>query len=487
MTITLVYDDTVGVPPDITTLTGLDHFGPLFYRKKTLASHVFATAETVVDEIVHLRGPGDLAALKTRLAFPPPDSRYIYFPANIAPGQSFDLVSIFFQKIALSSRDLALTVGTAPRWTGIFLVGADRMREIANRDSTRIIGDVASHNFANVAAVENRGLFVDLADYTNFLEFITSHFQVRHFNDIGYDRFTVRKSSRDKEKIRREYSFYKCLPESMQVFFVQAFDFAEAGISASYKMERLNVPDVAMQWVHDAFSKDEFDRLLERLFNFLGSRVRKTVLREIAEEEHRRLYLYKVEERVQALKALPLFTRLDGLLAGATPFGGIDRLFERYASLLARLARGGRTAELSVSHGDLCFSNILYDKRTQLLKLIDPRGAASVDELFMDPYYDLAKLSHSILGGYDFINNGHFTAEIDNDLRLKLSLAGSDRGDKQAAFRAAVAAAGFRIDLVRLYEASLFISMLPLHADDPGKLVAFALTASAILEDLERR
>ena len=486
MTITLIYDDTVAVPPDIATLTGLDHFGRLLYRKKTLASHVFAAADAAVDEVVYLQNRSDLNALKANLAFPPPDSRYIYFPANIAVAQSLDSLAIFFRKIALSSRDLVLTVSTAPRWTGIFLVRNARMLEIVNLASTHHIGEVTSRNFADIAAIENAGLFVDLNDYSSFLEFITSHFQVRYFNEIDYDRFTVKKSSKDKEKIRREYLYFKNLPEAMQVFFVQPFDFVEEADGASYKMERLNVPDVAIQWVHNSFSTEDFDRLLARLFNFLVSRPRKSVSRQSAEDEHRRLYLQKVEERVVALKTLPVFATLDGLLASATSFGGVDRLFQRYAALYAKLTRGARASELCISHGDLCFSNILYDKRTQLLKLIDPRGGVSADELFMDPYYDAAKLSHSILGGYDFINSGHFTTQIDNDLHLNLHLAGPDQNDKQAAFRAAVEAAGFAIDLLRLYETSLFISMLPLHADDPGKLIAFALTASAILGDLER-
>ena len=55
-----------------------------------------------------------------------------------------------------------------------------------------------------------------------------------------------------------------------------------------------------------------------------------------------------------------------------------------------------------VGHGDLCFSNMFYSKSNQYLKLIDPRGASSEHDLYTDPDYDVAKLSHSIQGRLRF-------------------------------------------------------------------------------------
>ena len=38
------------------------------------------------------------------------------------------------------------------------------------------------------------------------------------------------------------------------------------------------------------------------------------------------------------------------------------------------------------------------------------------DDLYVSPFYDLAKLSHSVVGNYDFINYGLYRVEIDADL-----------------------------------------------------------------------
>ncbi|MBA4040230.1 MAG: hypothetical protein C0474_00200 [Sphingobium sp.] len=120
------------------------------------------------------------------------------------------------------------------------------------------------------------------------------------------------------------------------------------------------------------------------------------------------------------------------------------------------------------------------------MKFIDARGASAPDDLYTDRYYDVAKLSHSILGCYDFINNGLFSIEVGDRLQLELNVA--RRGDAALAdrFRNRLAAAGYAVRLVRLYEVSLFISMLPLHIDYPRKLLALAVTAMRILDELEQ-
>ena len=70
-----------------------------------------------------------------------------------------------------------------------------------------------------------------------------------------------------------------------------------------------------------------------------------------------------------------------------------------------------------VVHGDLCLSNILYDLRSRVCKLIDPRGSFGAAGIYGDPRYDVAKLYHSIYGLYDFITNDLFHVEIERQPR----------------------------------------------------------------------
>ena len=139
---------------------------------------------------------------------------------------------------------------------------------------------------------------------------------------------------------------------------------------------------------------------------------------------------------------------------------------------------------LVVGHGDLCFSNILYSREANLLKLIDPKGALEEADLYTDPYYDLAKLSHSICGCYDFFNSGLYQITMDRDMNIKLSID-TDPEPYMDIFKKYLQEKGFSYTKVRLYEASLFLSMLPYHMDQPGKVFGFLLNAIRILEEVE--
>ena len=94
---------------------------------------------------------------------------------------------------------------------------------------------------------------------------------------------------------------------------------------------------------------------------------------------------------------------------------GIDcpSLREVLANLPSILARSGvlEVSEFSVIHGDLCLGNILYDAKHGLLKLIDARGKFGRFDIYGDVHYDLAKLSHSVLGLYDFTMADQFRVE----------------------------------------------------------------------------
>ncbi|MDF4350792.1 capsular biosynthesis protein, partial [Vibrio parahaemolyticus] len=90
---------------------------------------------------------------------------------------------------------------------------------------------------------------------------------------------------------------------------------------------------------------------------------------------------------------------------------------------------------LNVMHGDLCFSNILYDFRAKKIKVIDPRGITpeGVKTIYGDLKYDLAKLSHSILGLYDYIIAGYFSVDI-KGREIKFDIIKQNRSDIQKYF-----------------------------------------------------
>jgi hypothetical protein len=330
--------------------------------------------------------------------------------------------------------------------------------------------------------------FVDLSVGIHFRQFITSGFEARFFNVLEGDEYTVTKRSANKDKIRCEYQYYELLPEEMKMWYVTPFGYREDEKGASYKMERYHMTDIAIRYVHGAITVMEFVNILDKLFYYLKSRKEKEVTSEVYQECARNLYLSKIDLRMEQLKQSPGYQRFNEMIRIGTEYNDIDEIVSQYKDLYEKIsaAKSFRNV-LVVGHGDLCFSNILYNDETFSLKLIDPRGATTEEELYMNPYYDMAKLSHSICGGYDFFNSDLFELSLAEDMQFKLTVMAEAENIKyREIFREYLEKNGADYKLIRLYEASLFLSMLPLHMDREKKVFAFLLNAIQILKEIEQ-
>lgn len=104
--------------------------------------------------------------------------------------------------------------------------------------------------------------------------------------------------------------------------------------------------------------------------------------------------------------------------------------------------------------------------------------------MWTNPYYDIAKLSHSICGRYDFFNNGLYDIRVDDKFAYDLDIP-FDNTKYIRIFKDKVEGNGFDYLSVRIYEASLFLSMLPLHIDNPHKVFGFILNVNNIIKEIE--
>ncbi len=326
---------------------------------------------------------------------------------------------------------------------------------------------------------------LDLAQLQQFLMLTSGATATRHFNQVEVDPYYYTKSSTDHHKMRAEYSFYALAPEAMRPWLIQPFDYREQDGRASYKMLRYYLADAALQWVHGAFEAGTFQSFIERLLFFVAQRPRRASPREQVLAAARTLFVDKVRQRADAFLQQAEGRRIDALMTASAPSLALGVQLERYLRLYARHEPGFAFDHQVVGHGDPCFSNVLYDQQRHLLKLIDPKGAVAENELWTHPLYDLCKISHSVLGDYDFINNGLYRVSFDDDNTLQLQLSLERQTALKPLFTQQLARLGHDLRSVRLGEASLFLSMLPLHIDYPNKVMAFLLKANAILDEVE--
>ena len=190
----------------------------------------------------------------------------------------------------------------------------------------------------------------------------------------------------------------------------------------------------------------------------------------------------KNTSRFQELKRAKIFSSLNSFLENHI---GIN-LSNHHSRIESKLKKNHKLIDSKgrvLSHGDLCFSNILFSPTDMEIKLIDPRGLDNCNG-FRSPYYDMAKLSHSLLGDYDYIVNNMSKISFDRDMKCKNNLTVSKDNNYDEMFKDFLTYFDLDFETVRLIESSLFLSMLPLHIEDTKKVFSLALKSVEVFQDI---
>ncbi len=472
----VIYDERIRPGDEIRMITGEKSFSGIIYKRRTL--------ESIMD--------AEIREAAEKLKIPVKILHWDSFTDPVPEeGDRHSHVLLIFSDCIVSSKKEFEVVMKKSLYTeeSYKILSGENVACVLYKDMEAFLNDASLDSFslkakANDHETAESAAFTDISGKDAFLAFITGGFEARFFNSLSGDEYTVIKKSGNKKKICSEYKFYELLPDEMKSWFVQPYDLREEESEASYRMQRYHMTDLAIRYVHGAISTEEFKKILDLLFVFLSGRKEEEVSWNEFYERRRDLYILKVEKRIEELKKHTDFPKLEEHIKNGTEYDGIDAIVKAYEDLYDKMA--GKVKEKlckTVSHGDLCFSNILYSPDAFLMRFVDPKGAESEEELYSDPLYDIAKLSHSISGQYDFMNSALFGIEVTEELKLKLSIDG-DVTEYRRMFEDRLKENGIDVPTVRLFECSLFLSMLPLHMDRPKKVLSFILNAVSILKEL---
>ena len=477
----LIYDDNVRKSDIIKDIIGKRSFGSVVINRKKVKDYVLECVMSVFSDGIFKEIESEFDYAKIDQDFDLQnngDTRVIYCLSNFFVTDT-DKVALSFKKLPYIEDTYKATVDG--KLAAIMFETVQDFKDFNKNLISGVSAEEMAETITNEFEIEG---LTDISDAREFISCITGNFDSRFFNSLEGDDYVIVKSSSNKKKIKAEYDFYYLLPDDMKYWFVMPFDYEESEDKASYSMERLHITDLAIKWVHGSMDEDEFSELLDRYFYFFKSRHTKECTDEEYKAKADALYIDKVNDRIAELKKHPDYARIEQLL-GVCADTDLDNLVSRYFVLKDKIERGiSYKKELAIGHGDPCFANALYNKSTKTLKFIDPKGATSEEELFVNPYYDVAKLSHSICGSYDFFNNGMFDVRINTDNCCELDLP-VNNDELKNIFKEKVEDNGFDYEAVRIYEASLFLSMLPLHMDNPHKVLGFILNAKNILDEIE--
>jgi hypothetical protein len=294
----------------------------------------------------------------------------------------------------------------------------------------------------------------------------------RAFNDMKISPRIVSKSSTNKFKMNAESQWFENLPPELKIYTPHYLKQTTSPEKSGYDIEYLYLP------------------VLNELFIFgdLPFRTWKTILRACEEfmliaAEHepqvlpdtRSLYDKKLWERLNVYCENQLLDITRPWVLNGQKTLSLEDISKNCLSMISQ-----SNSKISVVHGDFCFSNILYDFRLQAVRCIDPRGHVE-DEITMygDARYDLAKLCHSIVGGYDHIIAGNFSWKCNSQYDINFDLFTDPVAEKIEQYLLDRGFAGFDLikDGIYAIMITLFLSMLPLHNDKPERQRAFLANA----------
>jgi dTDP-glucose pyrophosphorylase len=307
--------------------------------------------------------------------------------------------------------------------------------------------------------------------------------QSRYFNSLTIDslRGTITKTSLKNEKLEDELNWYKALPVSLKIFCPRLED-VQTGDIISIKQEYYGYPNLAELYVFGDLALTVWKHALQRLLEI--HTLFRNEVGEVTSNDLLEMYQVKTRQRLEELHDQEGWAkRLKSETICIN--GQVYRNFKALeGDIETNIIRLNESFTGGIIHGDYCFSNILYDLNTQVVRLIDPRGSFGTQKLFGDPRYDIAKLRHSVVGRYDFIladlfkvdeNKGEYTFDVVTPAIYKQLTNYFDNLIHQF---------GYQPLEIKLIEGLLFISMVPLHRDNPKRQLAMYLTGIQILNEV---
>lgn len=291
----------------------------------------------------------------------------------------------------------------------------------------------------------------------------------RAFNDLSANAWGVRKSGEPGRKIFAEAAWYRTLPPRLRVFTPQLLG-STTEATASYEVEYLYLSLLSELFCFGELPPEVWQLVLHSCLEFLElCRAERPRGYEVPARYERVFFDDMIRTKTHdRLRAFARAEQLD-LKRSWTVDGRSALSLVALAERLVELVGETRPQDIAFWHGDFHFANIFFDFRARRIRCIDPRGMLSDGQVthFGDARYDLAKLTHSVIGLYDHLVAGRFDLrQGDYSLHLDFELSPTVRqvqADflKQRVGDQAVASAS-NLALTAL----LFLSMAPLHMED---------------------
>jgi hypothetical protein len=299
----------------------------------------------------------------------------------------------------------------------------------------------------------------------------------RAFNNIelNFDADTIVKNG-NLEKINSELNWFQEIPINLKKFVPKVY---AKDTTSGYEIDYITTIPMNEMWISENSDDSYWTVFAKKFENLIFELHRKNShLLSMEEIESRKkiVYIDKFNSRIEELlKSTNNYVNLEeNLTLNGVKLPKLKQIIESIFEVTNRVIK---LDAWSVIHGDLCLSNIFFDRRKSRIYLIDPRGNFGKQDIYGDPIYDLVKFSHSVFGDYDY-----FACDL-----FDLSYSGTDfrlvkpNVDKEKVSRKIcrdlllnqISTYNVPYTDLRVLESSLFLSAASLHLESNRSLALF--------------
>ena len=297
----------------------------------------------------------------------------------------------------------------------------------------------------------------------------------RSFNkvDIDAERGVVRKSSTDVENLKNEILFYVDAPDGVKKLMPKLYRYSED--FSWYEMEYIEWTTITELANSRELSSEEWASIffsISEAYMLFNENLEDTSFS----------YLYKIFIGKALKRARELDNKelrnifFNGCILNGVARKGLADLLISQIGVLFKV-----TKEVSLLHGDFCFSNILISNDLKKVKVLDPRGGFDEPSIYGPKAYDIAKLAQSCYSWYDKIVGGHYKL-VRSDNGYELFTVGEIWTiDARVAFDPMLETFDLTENDAKILAGLMLAGTPALHLDDPERAISLALNAVLLL------
>lgn len=244
----------------------------------------------------------------------------------------------------------------------------------------------------------------------------------RCFNNIKYNEDSIIKTSTNYNKIQKEILWYLSLPLELQKYTPRLLSYSLIDDDVSYELEYINGTSLQELFIYNYLSCEDWNKIFDLIDKCIND------FKSSSNAHNSNIYDFlnnSIEKRVNMINTTgnPILQELINkynnhiYINGKAYFSVL--YLKKYIESKLESFKDDTSSYSQIIHGDMVFSNIIYNIGNNKIKLIDPRGDFNGDIVYGDLRYDLAKLCQCVIGKYDYIVNDLTTLEFSKDVHHK--------------------------------------------------------------------